>query len=118
MFRAFFMKYRYPLAYAATKVVANYIHDNVLGQTRLPRARASSPEYRAMMGWADTGAISQYPAPVTELPETLRPVRATAPLYEARSASPVLERPRRDYSRPAAVKRNGGLRGSTASRWK
>lgn len=106
MFEAFFMKYRYPLAYAATKVLANHIHAAVV-----PRARTSTRAYREAMGWHDPSPASTFTPPRSEPRQT---VRADPPISRARSAYVARTRD----SRPPAVKTNGGLRGSTATKWR
>jgi hypothetical protein len=117
MFRTFFMKYKFPLAYAATKVLANHVHESIAPRApRLVRepnlvniGRKHTPAERAACIHQIALALPRVPAP-----EPRQTVRAAEPIYEARSAYS----PCRTPSRPAAIKSNGGVRGSTATKWR
>jgi hypothetical protein len=102
--RLFGMKYVRPLAYMGTKVFANAFHSVLV--PRMPRIH---PACHIEPGNAR---------------ERIRTVAQSAPQVFETQPAPVREReyvpytPKPYVSRPAAVKRNGGLRGSTATRWK
>lgn len=122
------MKYRFPLAYAATKVMANSIHEAMV--PRRVRAARMTESGIVDIGRSHTTAerkecIRQIAMALPRLPAQGQyplATESTAPIYEVRSTrspefcAPPLSRSKRE--RPAAVKRNGGLRGSTATKWK
>lgn len=110
----FFMKYRRPLAYAFTKVLANHIH-----AAMVPRKVYASKLARA----SEPLAFSTNGSPKMEDWTTNR--LAVTKEEKAQCVEQIAEvLPRVEYKpvrwKPvhAAVKRNGGLRGSSATRWK
>lgn len=96
MIGTFFMKYRFPLAYAATKVLANHIHAAMVGRPVQPRKCRVSYQ-------------------VIHKTRSAKPIDLTSsPLPRARKTTKWISV--KSYS--AATKQNGGLRGSSATKWK
>jgi hypothetical protein len=112
----FFMRYKRPLAYMVTKVLANHIH-----AAMVPRKVYASKLARA----SEPLTFSTHGSPKMEDWTTNRlAVTKEEKAQCVEQIAEVLPRIEKPY-RPApwkpahaAVKRNGGLRGSTATRWR
>lgn len=115
----FFMKYRFPLAYAATKVMANIIHDRIV---RRPVRAHRACEIRSLVVPLPRQTVRAIPPTSTasyrEYPEKEETVvvkpRAVEVPKQVIPTQSWTHQPRR----PAATKSNGGLRGSTATKWR
>lgn len=111
----FFMKYRRPLAYMVTKVLANHIHAAIVPRRVYPSrlARASEPLTFSTNGspkmedWT-TNRLAVTKEEKAKCVEQIAEVLPRVESYKPARWKPV----------HAAVKRNGGLRGSTATRWR
>jgi len=113
LFGSFFRRVRSPIRYVITRVLANHIHAAITPRPRPRRAPkwvqalaskpSNVPSYSTYPSAAEMGIPRQI---VPDQPESVEIARKV-------SVAPRLK----TVSRPAAVKRNGGLRGSTASRW-
>jgi hypothetical protein len=99
------MKYIHPVFYAGTKLFADSIFSCFGGgtPTRLP---------------AHLRHVLELPKPVSLPRPPVSCTYVTPPVRETISVAPRLRPKVAAPSRPAAVKRNGGLRGSTATRWR
>ena len=133
----FFMRYKRPLAYMVTKLLADRIHRVIV--PRQPRFRAprvlehlnfSTHGSPRMEDWTtNRRAVTKEEKArcVHQIALVLPRVEVTVPKIAetfARVEGERIERVEKPYKpapwKPAhaAVKRNGGLRGSTATRWK
>jgi hypothetical protein len=107
MFGTFFSKYRRPLFYAVTKVLANHIHDVIAPR----RPSISAAKLYRDLCYPPARPVS---APIYRTPEIAPKTPEKAQI--ARNVEvPFVAKTR--VSRPAAVRANGGLRGSSATRW-
>lgn len=108
----FLMKYQRPLTYGLVKTMANIIHDHC----RRAQAKVGPIDIGRPHTAAEREAcIYQIALALPRLPTP------AAPIYRAHRAStprPFVAKSTPYVSRPAAVKSNGGLRGSTATRWR
>lgn len=121
MLRHFTMKYLRPLSYGATKVMANVLHDHL--------RRVQTPVV-SRMGGRSTGLVdigrphtaAEREACILAIAQALpRLPTPRAPTYGAQraySSQRPLLKTQTHVLRPAAVKPSGGLRGSTATKWK
>jgi hypothetical protein len=130
----FFMKYRRPLAYAVTKILADRIHRVIVPRRVYPSrlARASEPLKFSTHGSPKMEDWTTNRLAVTKeekarcvhqiamvLPRVEVPKVVEAKVERIESAyKPVIYKSAPWKPIHAAVKRNGGLRGSTATRWK
>ena len=110
----FFMRYKRPLAYAFTKVLANHIHAAMV--PRPVRAHKLAP-ISEPLEFSTHGSPDIQDWTTNRLAVTKE---EKAPCIEqiAEVLPRVGYKPARWKPVHAAVKRNGGLRGSTATRWK
>ena len=99
MIGTFFMKYRFPLAYAVTKVLANHIHAAIVPVR--PTKLISLKTRPIDIGREHTPA---------ERTECIRQIAEVLPRIKSGT---VIGK----QSRSAAIKTGGGLRGSRATRW-
>lgn len=102
------MKYRNPLAYIATKVLANHLHDAFVPCT--PRHSATKL-FRALAYPASRPVSTSIYRPLEIAPKTPEKAQIARNVKEPFA-------PKTRVSRPAAVRANGGLRGSSATRWR
>ena len=105
------LKYLSPIRYMGTKIFANSIH------AALTRPRFVPSSHFLDLRTARTAPAIAKAAKVIaqEMKQIERPLTATPRMRPSREI-PYLSK---SYlSKPAAVKGNGGLRGSTATRWK
>lgn len=99
MIGTFFMKYRFPLAYVVTKVLANHIH-------------------AAIVPVRQTKPISLKTRPI-DIGREHTPAERVECIWQIAEALPRIKKATiRERSRSAAIKTGGGLRGSNATRWK
>lgn len=110
------LKYLSPMRYMGTKLIANAIYSTLVprGMGRTPRCLdLTRHQVTASGGSAYANARAAMEAATEELamPESRTPAPRVESLAEWQ---PVF---RHAPGRPAAVKRNGGLRGSMATRW-
>lgn len=106
--RLFGMKYISPIRYMGTKLLANAFY-STLNSRRMPRvpdicrAQPIARDVRPPASYSYRKSPLYVPAPKPAMP--------------IRESSWVPAKMKSEY-RPPAVKRNGGLRGSTATRWR
>lgn len=133
MIGTFFMKYRRPLTYAVTKVLANHIHAAITPRRFPFRARlddVSKPIRFSTHGSPDMKdwTINRLAVGEVEHDYCVRQIAKVLPKVEVSTPHIEVVKPRMKTTqkpiaqwkpaRPVATKRNGGLRGSTSSRWK
>lgn len=104
-------KYLSPIRYIGTKIFANSIHAAL---TR-PRFAPSSRDLDLRTARTAPAIAKAMKVMAQEIKRIERPLTVTPRIRPSREV-PYLSR---SYlSKPVAVKSNGGLRGSTATRWK
>ncbi len=113
MIRTFFMKYRFPLRYAAIKVLANHVHEAMVPRSiRIPVSRVPEPLRFSTHGSSNMAdwTTNRRAKGKAERDYCVHQIALTLPRV------PVTKR-QRPYT-GAATKRNGGLKGSAASKWR
>ena len=123
----FLMKYKRPLAYAATKSMANVIHDMAVPRRVRPSRLQNLLETRPVSTSTPSIHPREYYTPPAPIEVRGNQYPPEAPIYGAPRAEISRDEPFYQpippiwvnrSTRPAAVKANGGLRGSTATKWK
>lgn len=126
------LKYIRPFAYMGTKIMADHFHSVLF--SRAPRTnnpildltRFQVADHRvarreiARSQRIPIRSLQHPPGDQSVLPPRPDPQPAYEypPIREVKSAATWQPAPYREPNRPAAIKRNGGLRGSTATLWK